>query len=192
VPTAHEACPAGAMAKSIRSKVKRRFRTAKRGVVKRTVTDDRSKPILKKLARATEGAIDAEIRPRNAFRSDAADAVFPQHTFTPCTDFRSEKVVDARYATSGNRRETHPIHLASAAGGEAVLSFGADAAGDAEELADAKLPAPFEDDRMNYDGTTKSSSRQRRRTRNKSGAQQEAGAGGYSFWGNKSGKMGKR
>lgn len=178
------------MAKSIRSKVKRRFRTAKRGVVKRTVTDDRSKPILKKLARAAEGVLEVDVKPRNAFRSDAADAVFPQHSFTPCTDFRSANVVEARYATSGNRRETHPINKL-AADAEEVLTFGA-APADSEELPVASEPPPFEDDRMNYDGTTKCSSRQRRRARNKSGPQPGSEKAGYSFWGNKSGKMGMR
>lgn len=176
------------MAKSIRSKVKRRFRTAKRGVVKRTVTEDRSKPIFKKLARATEGLIDVDVKPRNAFRSDGTDAVFPQHAFTPCTDFRSEKVVDARYAMSGNRRETHPINRRGA-DGEEVLEFGA-APADGEELPEAKAPPPFEDDRMNYDGTTKCSSRERRRSRNKPDGQ--AGKAGFAFWNNKSGKMGMR
>jgi hypothetical protein len=181
------------MAKSIRSKVKRRFRTAKRGLMKRTVLVDKAKPVLKKLERAAEGIIDADVQPRNAFRSDEPDAIIPQKTFTPCTDFRSAKVLEAQYATSGNRRVTHPLHLlegAAAQDGEPVLAFGPGGSGaeqaDEEELADAPAPVPFEDDRMNYDGTTKCSSRMRRRNRNKGGS--EAPGQDFAFWGRKSEK----
>ena len=190
-----------AMAKGIRSKVKRRFRTAKRGVVKRTVTESRTKPILNKLLRAAEGVIDVDVKPPNAFRSDEPDAVIPQHTFTPCTDFRSDKVTEAQYATSGNRRVTHPLNLLTAnAEGEQVICFGPGAAdgaeggerddeADEEDLPVAPAPVSYEDDRMNYDGTTKCSSRQRRRNRNTRGAHdsgKETGkAAGFAFWGRK-------
>lgn len=183
------------MAKSIRSKVKRRFRTAKRGVVKRTVSAERAKPVTEKLQRAAQGIIDPTKARRNAFRSDEADAVIPQHTFTPLTDFRSEQVAEAGFAISGNRRVTHPLHLI-AGDGEAVLQFGPGGEGeaDAEELpaapAPKPAPPPFEDDRMNIDGTSKNSGRNRRRNRNKKGGSEPAAEGkrGYSFWGRKSEK----
>mmetsp|Transcript_9399 Transcript_9399/g.24324 ORF Transcript_9399/g.24324 Transcript_9399/m.24324 type:complete len:176 (+) Transcript_9399:45-572(+) len=174
------------MAKSIRSKVKRRFRTAKRGVVKRTVSADRSKQVVAKLGRAAQGIIDETKPRRNAFRSDDPEAFIPQHSFTPLTDFRSEKVAEAGFAISGNRRVTHPVHLISG-NGEEVMQFGpgggADA--DAEELPAAKPAPPPEDDRMHLDGTSKNSRRDRRRSRNKKGTTE---APGFSFWGRRSGK----
>jgi hypothetical protein len=180
------------MAKSIRSKVKRRFRTAKRGVVKRTVSEDRAKPILKTLERAGDGMLDMEAKKRNAFRSDEPDAIYPQHTFTPCTDFRSENVVEARYAMSGNRRVTHPLHMLEGTDGEGgVLSFGPGGGAlleaDEEVMTEATEPKPFEDDRMNYDGSAKQSSRERRRNRNKKSpaAAMDSPGGQFSFWSNK-------
>ncbi|KAJ1636189.1 hypothetical protein T492DRAFT_961107 [Pavlovales sp. CCMP2436] len=192
------------MAKSIRSKVKRRFRTAKRGVVKRTVTADRTVPILSKLDKAGVGDIESELKPRNAFRSDGPDVAFPQHTFTPCTDFRSQNVTESMYAGSGNRRATHPINIVRGVDGEESVTYGpgggAADGGDADEamggadevVHDAAAAKRFEDDRMNYDGTTKSSSRERRRNRNKPVSQQGGDPkGSFSFWDRKIGKTKK-
>lgn len=174
------------MAKSLRSKVKRRFRTAKRGVIKRTVAHERAKPVLEALAKASQGIIESKVTPPNAFRSDDDDAVVPQHTFTPLTDFRASVVPEAGYAITGNRRVTHPANIVDAADG--ALEFrpqddqGGD--GDAEILPEAapRVP-PLEDDEINYDGTPKVSGRSRRRKKGRKGDSTQ-----FAFWGRKSEK----
>ena len=52
------------MAKGIRSKVKKRFRTVKRGVVKKTLAEERNVAIREKLKDAAEGDIKAGTRHR--------------------------------------------------------------------------------------------------------------------------------
>ena len=86
------------MAKGLRSKVKKRLRTVKRGVVKRELADPSSKlgvrntAIHKKLEEALSGYLKPEVRARNAFRYDDADAVVPQHNWRQGPDFRSDRV----------------------------------------------------------------------------------------------------
>uniref|UniRef100_A0A7S3FI33 Uncharacterized protein n=1 Tax=Haptolina ericina TaxID=156174 RepID=A0A7S3FI33_9EUKA len=95
------------MAKSIRSKVKKRLRTVKRGVVKEQLLDSTSKigkrttQIAAKLAEAATGFLQPDKRPRNAFRSDDPDAVIPQHDFRQGPDFRAGFVENSGYALVG-------------------------------------------------------------------------------------------
>lgn len=98
------------MAKSIRSKVKKRFRTVKRGVVKRELANPDSKlgkRETQKEAKIRE-ALSGHLQPgrsfKNAFRSDDPDAVIPQHDFRQGPDFRSGRVEDAGYAVWGTNR----------------------------------------------------------------------------------------
>ena len=103
-----------AMAKGLRSKVKKRLRTVKRGVVKRELADPSSKlgvrntAIHKKLEEALSGYLKPEVRARNAFRYDDADAVVPQHNWRQGPDFRSDRVEDAGYACVGSNRPKFP------------------------------------------------------------------------------------
>ena len=102
------------MAKGLRSKVKKRLRTVKRGVVKRELADPSSKlgvrntAIHKKLEEALSGYLKPEVRARNAFRYDDADAVVPQHNWRQGPDFRSDRVEDAGYACVGSNRPKFP------------------------------------------------------------------------------------
>ena len=99
------------MAKGIRSKIKKRLRTVKRGVIKRELTkpgtshNDREVTKAGKLAEALSGHIaPAKIR-KNAFRSDDPDAEIPQHNWRQGPDFRSAFAgPDAGLAVFGARR----------------------------------------------------------------------------------------
>ena len=98
------------MAKSIRSKVKKRLRTVKRGVVKRELLDRESKlgkrtvELEAKLDEALAGHIKPGVGLKNAFRSDDPDATIPQHSWRQGPDFRSGFVPDAGYACVGSNR----------------------------------------------------------------------------------------
>jgi len=98
------------MAKSIRSKVKKRFRTVKRGVLKKELSNPDSKLGKRetqkeaKLAEALSGHLKPGVQRKNAFRSDDPDAEIPQHSFRQGPDFRSDSVPDAGYAVVGSNR----------------------------------------------------------------------------------------
>ena len=98
------------MAKSLRSKVKKRLRTVKRGVVKRELANPDSKLGVRevqkesKLREALSGFIQPGKRVKNAFRSDDSDAVIPQHNFRQGPDFRSGNVEGSGYAVVGSNR----------------------------------------------------------------------------------------
>uniref|UniRef100_A0A7S0Q6D2 Uncharacterized protein n=1 Tax=Coccolithus braarudii TaxID=221442 RepID=A0A7S0Q6D2_9EUKA len=99
------------MAKSIRSKVKKRLRTVKRGVVKREQADPSTKlgagvqKVKEKLAEAASGYIAPGKRLRSAFRYDDDDAEIAQHNWRQGPDYRSGKIGgDAGYALVGARR----------------------------------------------------------------------------------------
>ena len=106
--------PSSPWRKGLRSKVKKRLRTVKRGVVKRELADPSSKlgvrntAIHKKLEEALSGYLKPEVRARNAFRYDDADAVVPQHNWRQGLDFRSDRVEDAGYACVGSNRPKFP------------------------------------------------------------------------------------
>lgn len=98
------------MAKSIRSKVKKRLRSVKRGVVKRELRDPDSKLGVRevqtneKLGEALSGYLKPGRRKRSAFRYDDNDAEIAQHNWRQGPDYRSDKVPDAGYACVGSNR----------------------------------------------------------------------------------------
>lgn len=98
------------MAKSIRSKVKKRLRTVKRGVIKSELTKPTSKLGVRetqksaKLQEAMSGYIKPGVRIKNAFRYDDADAVIPQHDWKQGPDYRNDRVEDGGYAMVGSNR----------------------------------------------------------------------------------------
>jgi hypothetical protein len=94
------------MGKSIRSKIKKRLRTAKRQRVDAMICLPREKEKNAALRRVSEGRQVIFSKPRNAFKyPDAKDAVFPQHEIMKPIDFRSENLPMAGYAFRGNRRK---------------------------------------------------------------------------------------
>jgi len=99
------------MAKSLRSKVKKRFRTVKRGVVKRTLSDPTTKlgkretQKEQKIREALSGFIQPGKRIKNAFRSNDPDAEIPQYDFQSSQpDYRSGKVEGSGFAAWGANR----------------------------------------------------------------------------------------
>jgi hypothetical protein len=96
------------MAKGLRSKVKKRFRTAKRELVNATVEKKRLEESNRKLKLIQEGRI-SEVAPKtkkNAFLYPKdADAEFPQHKLVKPLDFRSDALPGAKYAASRGRRK---------------------------------------------------------------------------------------
>ena len=83
------------MAKGIRSKIKKRLRTVKRGVIKRemktpgTVHHDREVSKASKAKDALSGYLEPGKQRKNAFRSDDPEAEIPQHDWRQGPDFRS-------------------------------------------------------------------------------------------------------
>mmetsp|Transcript_68636 Transcript_68636/g.128032 ORF Transcript_68636/g.128032 Transcript_68636/m.128032 type:complete len:238 (-) Transcript_68636:20-733(-) len=102
------------MAKSIRSKIKKRFRTAKRQRVDAMLVKPLTQEKHEALKRVIEGRSVTLARPKNAFKyPDAAGAVFPQHEVMKPIDFRSQNLPMAGYAFRGNRRKyTDPSEVA--------------------------------------------------------------------------------
>ena len=99
------------MAKGLRSKVKKRLRTVKRGIVKKelvtagTSHNDREVTKQGKIAEALSGHIAPGKQRKNAFRSDDPEATFPQHNWRQGPDFRNAFAgPDAGYALVGARR----------------------------------------------------------------------------------------
>mmetsp|Transcript_32826 Transcript_32826/g.56123 ORF Transcript_32826/g.56123 Transcript_32826/m.56123 type:complete len:188 (+) Transcript_32826:73-636(+) len=98
------------MAKSIRSKVKKRLRSVKRGVLKKELKDPTTKigvrttQVQAKLAKAMVGDVRGERAKKNWFRSDDPDAEVPQHNFRQGPDFRAGSVPEAGYAVWGSNR----------------------------------------------------------------------------------------
>ena len=99
------------MAKSLRSKVKKRHRTVKRGVLKRsqmipgTAQFDGEASKAKKTQEALSGHIEPGKKFKNWFRSDDPDAIIPQHSWRQGPDFRSGTVgEDAGLAVWGTER----------------------------------------------------------------------------------------
>ncbi|EOD26055.1 hypothetical protein EMIHUDRAFT_423627 [Emiliania huxleyi CCMP1516] len=99
------------MAKSIRSKVKKRLRSVKRTVIKKQRLDPASKlgeggaKALEILQDAKSGHLRPPSTTKNAFRYDGEDAVIPQHNWRQGPDFRSSYVgFEAGYALVGASR----------------------------------------------------------------------------------------
>eukprot|EP00746_Dinoflagellata_sp_MGD_P005285 gnl/MRDRNA2_/MRDRNA2_110239_c0_seq1.p1 gnl/MRDRNA2_/MRDRNA2_110239_c0~~gnl/MRDRNA2_/MRDRNA2_110239_c0_seq1.p1 ORF type:complete len:208 (-),score=55.97 gnl/MRDRNA2_/MRDRNA2_110239_c0_seq1:11-634(-) len=96
------------MGKSIRSKIKKRFRTAKRQRIEEVMIKPRLAQLNAKIKKIQDGALDEvyKPRPKNAFlHPDAEGAEFPQHTVLKPVDFRSANLPGAQYAFKGNRRK---------------------------------------------------------------------------------------
>ena len=100
------------MAKSIRSKVKKRLRTVKRSVIKKrnitpgTQQNERELRKEKKTEEALSGFLDPGKSRKNAFRTDDPDAEIPQHNWRQGPDFRSANcgISDAGLACWGTSR----------------------------------------------------------------------------------------
>lgn len=94
------------MGKSIRSKIKKRFRTAKRQRVDAMICRPQAQEKFQKLQRVMEGKAVTLSNPKNAFKyPDADGACFPQHEIMKPIDFRSQNLPMAGYAFRGNRRK---------------------------------------------------------------------------------------
>eukprot|EP00933_Yihiella_yeosuensis_P000226 TRINITY_DN10036_c0_g1_i1.p1 TRINITY_DN10036_c0_g1~~TRINITY_DN10036_c0_g1_i1.p1 ORF type:complete len:274 (-),score=76.43 TRINITY_DN10036_c0_g1_i1:145-966(-) len=94
------------MGKSIRSKIKKRLRTAKRQRVDAMIITPREQEKHDKLVRVSQGKGVTLSTPKNAFKyPDAEDAVFPQHEVIKPIDFRAQNLPMAGTVFRGNRRK---------------------------------------------------------------------------------------
>ena len=94
------------MAKSIRSKVKKRFRTAKRVLVDAAVISERVTRTNQMCSLISKGIFRDAKKPANGFKyPSSADAEFPQLAASKPIDFRSDALPTSGYATIANRRK---------------------------------------------------------------------------------------
>lgn len=94
------------MGKSIRSKIKKRLRTAKRQRVDAMLVTPQTQEHHESLKRVIEGRSVRLLKPKNAFKyPDAEGAVFAQHEVMKPIDFRSSHMPMAGFAFRGNRRK---------------------------------------------------------------------------------------
>lgn len=94
------------MGKSIRSKIKKRLRTAKRQRVDAMILTPKLKEHNANLQKVAEGRAVTLKTPKNAFKYPEDDgAAFPQHTVMKPVDMRSDRLPAAGYAFRGNRRK---------------------------------------------------------------------------------------
>eukprot|EP00448_Togula_jolla_P010127 CAMPEP_0170614666 /NCGR_PEP_ID=MMETSP0224-20130122/24926_1 /TAXON_ID=285029 /ORGANISM="Togula jolla, Strain CCCM 725" /LENGTH=239 /DNA_ID=CAMNT_0010940347 /DNA_START=48 /DNA_END=767 /DNA_ORIENTATION=- len=94
------------MGKSIRSKIKKRLRTAKRQRVDAMILTPKLHEHNESLRRVMEGRGVTLLKPKNAFKyPEAPGAVFPQHEVMKPIDFRSSNLPMAAFAFRGNRRK---------------------------------------------------------------------------------------
>lgn len=94
------------MGKSIRSKIKKRLRTAKRQRMDAMVITPREHEKHEALVRVAQGRSVTLSRPKNAFKyPEADDAMFPQHEVMKPIDFRASHMPMAGFAFRGNRRK---------------------------------------------------------------------------------------
>jgi len=94
------------MAKSIRSKIKKRLRTAKRQRVDAMVCRPQAQEHYESLKRVSEGRSVRLSKPKNAFKyPESEGACFPQHEMWKPIDFRAQKLPMAGYVFRGNRRK---------------------------------------------------------------------------------------
>lgn len=94
------------MGKSIRSKIKKRLRTAKRQRMDAMVVTPREHEKHEALVRVAQGRSLTLSKPKNAFKyPDADDAFFPQHEVTKPIDFRASNMPMAGFVFRGNRRK---------------------------------------------------------------------------------------
>lgn len=93
------------MAKSLRSKVKQRYRRAKRHYIEKTVHTERINEAHAKVVKLQQGLAVQAPRPKNAFLYPGdLEAVFAQKEFPRVFDFRSENLPLSGYAVCGSRR----------------------------------------------------------------------------------------
>lgn len=94
------------MGKSIRSKIKKRLRTAKRQRVDAMLVTPREQEHHEALQKVIQGRGVTLSRPKNGFKYPTSDdAVFPQHEVVKPIDFRSSNLPMAGFAFRGNRRK---------------------------------------------------------------------------------------
>lgn len=94
------------MGKSIRSKIKKRLRTAKRQRVDAMIIRPETQEKHDQLRRVIEGRSYTLTQPKNAFKyPDAEGAVFAQHEILKPIDFRASHMPMAGYTFRGNRRK---------------------------------------------------------------------------------------
>lgn len=94
------------MAKSIRSKIKKRFRTAKRQRVSEMIDRPRNEKTNRMIAKIAEGLPYEKKKPKNAFLYPKdPEAKIPQVCVQKPVDFRSSHLPMAGYAFRGNRRK---------------------------------------------------------------------------------------
>ncbi|CAK0822736.1 unnamed protein product [Prorocentrum cordatum] len=146
------------MAKSIRSKIKKRLRTAKRQRIDAMIVVPRLKEHHEALTRVAQGRTIETRKPKNAFKyPKAPDAVFPQHEIMKPIDFRAQNLPMAGYAFRGNRRKydadqaefmtqvataMHPKMERLAGGGAVLASTGKRISVAEAELIAAHRPRP--------------------------------------------------
>ncbi|CDU17532.1 hypothetical protein YYC_02638 [Plasmodium yoelii 17X] len=96
------------MAKGLRSKVKRRFRTVKRVHVHETIEKQNIANLNKRIKDMLQNknVYKDFIKPPNKFlHPDDENAVIPQHKIAKSIDFRSEALPLSGFAMIGNRRK---------------------------------------------------------------------------------------
>lgn len=94
------------MGKSIRCKIKKRLRTAKRQRVDAMIITQREEEHHADLLRVIEGKRINMVRPKSAFKyPNAPDAHFAQHEVMKPIDFRAESMPMVGYVFRGNRRK---------------------------------------------------------------------------------------
>eukprot|EP00928_Gymnodinium_smaydae_P072471 TRINITY_DN55821_c0_g1_i1.p1 TRINITY_DN55821_c0_g1~~TRINITY_DN55821_c0_g1_i1.p1 ORF type:complete len:264 (+),score=66.15 TRINITY_DN55821_c0_g1_i1:80-793(+) len=94
------------MGKSIRSKIKKRLRTAKRQRVDAMVLTPKLHEHNESLTRVIQGRSITTKRPKNAFKyPEAQGAIFPQHEIMKPIDYRAANLPMAQFAYRGNRRK---------------------------------------------------------------------------------------
>lgn len=94
------------MGKSIRAKIKKRLRTAKRQRMDAMVITPREIEKHEALVRVAQGRSVKLSRPKNAFKyPEAEDAAFPQHEVMKPIDFRASNMPMAGFVFRGNRRK---------------------------------------------------------------------------------------
>ncbi|EDO06302.2 hypothetical protein BBOV_II003470 [Babesia bovis T2Bo] len=100
------------MAKGIRAKSLRRYRTAKRHVINELVELPLVKEANRKV-RLLQCGIDItpEIKPNKFLEPDNPDAVFPQRVVKPAIDLRSEALPYSGLAGMYNRRKFSPEEI---------------------------------------------------------------------------------
>mmetsp|Transcript_25202 Transcript_25202/g.40343 ORF Transcript_25202/g.40343 Transcript_25202/m.40343 type:complete len:255 (+) Transcript_25202:115-879(+) len=97
------------MGKSIRSKIKKRLRTAKRQRIDAMVILPREQEKHDRLVRTSQGRSVTLLKPKNGFKyPNADDAAFPQHEVLRPVDFRAQNLPMAGLVFRGNRRKYSP------------------------------------------------------------------------------------